>query len=136
MDNELLQMAALIEVELLLQRRGKSLPDYPPVIEEFLYDRQEMHKEHKTLVEGLTSGQYIVYEKIMNSVQTECGGKYFGYGYGETGKKFVWRTLSAALRSKGDIVLYVASSGIASLLLLLLYFFLEGELHTRVNKFE
>ncbi|XP_019198210.1 PREDICTED: ATP-dependent DNA helicase PIF4-like, partial [Ipomoea nil] len=33
------------------------------------------------------------------------------------GKTFLWRALSSALRSKGDIVLNVASSGIASLLL-------------------
>ncbi|CAH9110176.1 unnamed protein product, partial [Cuscuta epithymum] len=33
------------------------------------------------------------------------------------GKTFIWKTLSAALRSKGEIVLNVASSGIASLLL-------------------
>ncbi|CAH9128946.1 unnamed protein product, partial [Cuscuta epithymum] len=34
-----------------------------------------------------------------------------------TGKTFVWTTLSAAIRSRGEIVLNVASSGIASLLL-------------------
>ncbi|KAL5138523.1 ATP-dependent DNA helicase PIF4 [Glycine soja] len=34
-----------------------------------------------------------------------------------TGKTFMWKTLSDTLRSKGDIVLTVASSGIASLLL-------------------
>src|ERR1051325_6066624 len=39
------------------------------------------------------------------------------YCYGGTGKTFMWKTLSAALRSNRDIVLNVASSGIASLLL-------------------
>ena len=39
------------------------------------------------------------------------------YGHGGTGKTFMWRTLSCALRSKGMIILNVASSGIASLLL-------------------
>ncbi|XP_035838933.1 uncharacterized protein LOC110933602 [Helianthus annuus] len=38
-------------------------------------------------------------------------------GYGGTGKTFLWKTFSAALRSKGEVVLNVASSGIASLLL-------------------
>ncbi|KAH0682655.1 hypothetical protein KY290_021244 [Solanum tuberosum] len=33
------------------------------------------------------------------------------------GKTYIWKTLSAAIRSKGDVVLTVASSGIASLLL-------------------
>jgi ATP-dependent DNA helicase PIF1 len=45
------------------------------------------------------------------------GGVFFLNGYGGTGKTFIWRTLAAAIRSKGDIVLTVASSGIASLLL-------------------
>jgi len=39
------------------------------------------------------------------------------YGYGGTRKTFMWKTLSAAVRSEGKIVLTVASSGIASLLL-------------------
>jgi len=42
---------------------------------------------------------------------------FFLYGYGGTGKTFMWSTLSLALRSKGKIVLTVASSGITSLLL-------------------
>ncbi|KAG4995093.1 hypothetical protein JHK86_031920 [Glycine max] len=45
------------------------------------------------------------------------GGVFYLYGYGGTGKTFLWKTLSAALRSQGNIVLNVASSGIASLLL-------------------
>jgi len=42
---------------------------------------------------------------------------FFLYGYGGTGKTFMWKTLSIAIRSKGLIVLNVAFSGIASLLL-------------------
>nr|GEZ05078.1 ATP-dependent DNA helicase PIF1-like [Tanacetum cinerariifolium] len=37
---------------------------------------------------------------------------FFVYGYGGTGKTYLYKTMSAALRSKGDIVLNVASSGI------------------------
>jgi hypothetical protein len=40
------------------------------------------------------------------------------YGNGGTGKTFVWTTLLSCLRGQGKIVLAVASSGIASLLLL------------------
>ncbi|CAH9097469.1 unnamed protein product, partial [Cuscuta europaea] len=54
---------------------------------------------------------------IMRSVDEDIGGVIFVYGYGGSGKTFVWKTLSAAIRSKGEIVLNVASSGIASLLL-------------------
>jgi hypothetical protein len=42
---------------------------------------------------------------------------FFVYGYGRTGKTFLWTTLLNSVRSKGKIALAVASSGIASLLL-------------------
>nr|GEU48449.1 hypothetical protein [Tanacetum cinerariifolium] len=42
---------------------------------------------------------------------------FFVYGYGGTGKTFLYKTLTASIRSKGGIVLNVASIGIASLLL-------------------
>lgn len=53
----------------------------------------------------------------MNAVNRNIGGVFFLYGYGGTGKTFMWNTIAAALRSAGHIVLLVASSGIASLLL-------------------
>ncbi|GKD89757.1 ATP-dependent DNA helicase PIF1-like protein [Tanacetum coccineum] len=53
----------------------------------------------------------------MSVVEKKAGGVFFLYGYGGKGKMYVWRTLSAALRSKGEIVLNVTSSGITSLLL-------------------
>ncbi|XP_076904031.1 uncharacterized protein LOC143559294 [Bidens hawaiensis] len=51
------------------------------------------------------------------AVQQNKGGVFFVYGYGGTGKTYLWNTLSTVIRSKGEIVLTVASSGIASLLL-------------------
>ncbi|XP_076951289.1 uncharacterized protein LOC143624565 [Bidens hawaiensis] len=51
------------------------------------------------------------------AVQQNKGGVFFVYGYGGTGKTYLWKTLSTAIRSKGEIILTVASSGIASLLL-------------------
>ncbi|XP_021995696.2 ATP-dependent DNA helicase pif1-like [Helianthus annuus] len=65
----------------------------------------------------LTDEQRSVFEEIMAAVNGDNGGIFFLYGYGGTGKTFLWKTLSAAIRSKGQIVLNVASSGIASLLL-------------------
>jgi len=53
----------------------------------------------------------------MESVGSEDGGFFFLYGYGGTGKTFIWKTLSTGVRSKGLIVLNVASSGITALLL-------------------
>lgn len=53
----------------------------------------------------------------MSSVSRQKGGVFFLHGYGGTGKTFMWRTLAASLRSRCQIVLTVATSGIASLLL-------------------
>jgi len=44
-------------------------------------------------------------------------GLFFLYGYGGTGKTYIWRSLAAAIRSRGETVIAVASSGIAALLI-------------------
>ena len=69
------------------------------------------------LFKSLTDEQVHVYDDIMNAILSKHGGFFFLYGYGVTGKTCMWKTLSAVIRSKGMIVLNVASSGISSLLL-------------------
>lgn len=59
----------------------------------------------------------VVHETVLGDVSLHNGGLFFVYGYGGTDKTFLWRALSTKLRSKGDIVINVASSGITSLLL-------------------
>src|ERR1044072_4133801 len=76
-----------------------------------------MEALHIKVVGSLTSEQIGVYEKITEAIFEESGRLFFLYGFGGTGKTFIWNTLSACLRSKGLVVLNVASSGIASLLL-------------------
>jgi len=73
-----------------------------------------MAKEHDIFFKALNDEQVQVYEDIMIAILSKKGGFFFLYGYGGTGKTFMWKTLSTALRSKGMIVLNVASSGIAS----------------------
>jgi hypothetical protein len=46
-----------------------------------------------------------VHDKIMESVSSDDGGFFFLYSYGGTGKTYIWKTLSAVVRSKGLIVL-------------------------------
>ncbi|CAH9104480.1 unnamed protein product [Cuscuta epithymum] len=133
LDKGEIQKYCLVEIEKLLQQRGKSLRDYvgmpvPPdsyipsmedilIHEELKYDKCVMAEEHQKLLKDMTDEQRAVYEIIMESVDRKCGGVFFLYGHGGTGKTYLWRTLSAAIRSRGEIVLNVASSGIASLLL-------------------
>jgi len=64
-----------------------------------------------------TNEQRHIFDSIINVVNRQAGGIFFLYGYTGTGKTFIWKTLAFAFYSKGDIVLIVSSSGIASLLL-------------------
>ena len=86
------------------------------IMDELNYNNDEMEKEDISLLKCLTE-QLNVYEEIISLVESEKNGFFFLYGYGGTGKTFMWRALSAVVRSTGKIVLNVASSGIASLLL-------------------
>ncbi|XP_042010499.1 ATP-dependent DNA helicase pif1-like [Salvia splendens] len=128
-----IQNFALAEIEKLLQNLGKTLHDfhglpYPDnqyfessenrlITDELCYDRECLAREYLEFISKFTDEQLYVHDTIMSSVHSNDGGKFFVYGYGGTGKTFIWRSLSAGIRSKGDIVLNVASSGIASLLL-------------------
>ncbi|KAF8102734.1 hypothetical protein N665_0196s0027 [Sinapis alba] len=112
-DEEVLN-ATLILIENILRRKNmmnQLLQD------ELNYSREELRANHYEWLGKLTDEQRSVYDQIINAVQSKKGGVFFVYGFGGTGKTFLWNILSAAIRSTGDIVLNVASSGIASLLL-------------------
>lgn len=94
-----------------------SVADNMLLQEELNYPREELRAHHDKWIRQLTDEQRSVYDDILGSVQSGQGGVFFVYGFGGTGKTFLWNILSAAIRSKGDVVLNVASSGIASLLL-------------------
>ncbi|GAU51758.1 hypothetical protein TSUD_415470, partial [Trifolium subterraneum] len=123
----------LKEIERLLQANRRSLREFPGmpyprhfvleslgnrlIYDERNYNRQELRHEFRRLFQLLTDQQRLTYDKIMNGIKNKNGGVFFLHGYGGTGKTFMWNTLASSLRSKGHIVLTVASSGIASLLL-------------------
>jgi ATP-dependent DNA helicase PIF1 len=128
-----LKEMCLIEIEKFLRENGKSLNDYecmpklkdpnPGMFDnillenEYQYDYDQMkslHEEHKN---NLNSDQLSAYEIICNAVDNGLGNMFFVNGYGGTGKTYLWKTLSYRLRSEGKIVVNVASSGIASILL-------------------
>jgi len=88
------------------------------IIDELRYNNQsDLKKKHSDWIQKLTPEQRGIYDQITNAVFNDLGGVFFVYGFGGTGKTFIWKTLAAAVRSKGQICLNVASSGIASLLL-------------------
>uniref|UniRef100_A0A0D3CNQ2 ATP-dependent DNA helicase n=1 Tax=Brassica oleracea var. oleracea TaxID=109376 RepID=A0A0D3CNQ2_BRAOL len=87
------------------------------ISDELSYDREKLKAEHDRDIVKLTEEQRKIYDEIVDAVVNEKGGVFFVYGFGGTGKTFMWRLLSAAIRFKGEICLNTASSGIASLLL-------------------
>ncbi|XP_045810788.1 uncharacterized protein LOC123905205 [Trifolium pratense] len=128
-----LENLTLIEIEKYLEANIKSLTDFPClpfpndyvtaelgnrlIYDELNYDVHQQREEFLQLYQSLTDEQRSIYETIMKAVRKQEGGVFFLHGYGGTGKTYMWRTLASSLRSKSQIVLTVASSGIASLLL-------------------
>nr|KAJ0194029.1 hypothetical protein LSAT_V11C800414390 [Lactuca sativa] len=133
LNDDQIKNLTLYEIEKILLQNSSSLRDfvgmpYPDhdlvsstnnrlITEELDFDITILQKESHQLLESLTVEQRSIFDEIMTTIKENKGGVFFVYGYGGTGKTFLWKTLSASLRSKGDIVLNVASSGIASLLL-------------------
>ncbi|KAK1414443.1 hypothetical protein QVD17_30187 [Tagetes erecta] len=133
LNDEQLQNLTLYEIEKILVRNNSTLRNwntmpYPDnesvhssnnrlIIEELNYNKLDLQLDFTNLFMALTDEQKSIFNKITNAVKENKGGVFFVYGYGGTGKTFLWKTLSASIRSKGEIVLNVASSGIASLLL-------------------
>lgn len=85
--------------------------------EEKSYDKAEMRIQHDKLFSNLNEDQLDVYNSIIKRVESGSGGMFFVYGIGGCGKTYLWKTLCARLRSEGKIVLPVACSGIAAVLL-------------------
>ncbi|GKD91311.1 DNA helicase PIF1, ATP-dependent [Tanacetum coccineum] len=87
------------------------------IYDETSYKKDELRNQHQSMYVSLTSEQKGIYSTVMDAVDKNTGGMLFVYGYEGTGKTYLYKTMSAALSSKGDIVLNVASSEIATLLL-------------------
>jgi len=123
---------ALLEIEDMLLCNGSTLEDFKHmpkptkegtdhsnrfITEEKNYNVEKLKEDHDDWFNKMTSEQKEIYDEIMKAVLENSGGIFFVYGFGGTGKTFMWKTLSAAVRMKGLISVNVASSGIAFLLL-------------------
>ncbi|XP_071902732.1 uncharacterized protein [Coffea arabica] len=131
-DDEL-QNLGLVEIELILNKNDFSLRDFPQmplpsfqnaqfsmnrlIREELDYDFLSEQQLFDDLYAGLNENQLNAYDIIMQSYTQNRGGLFFVYGSGGTSKTYLRRTLIARIRSQRKIVLSVASSGIAAILL-------------------
>ena len=85
--------------------------------DEMSYDIDDLCANAPLLCSKLNTDQRNAYERIVLSVMTKSPAFYFVSGFGGTGKTFLWNCIVTYLRSEKKIVLAVASSGVASLLL-------------------
>ncbi|KAF8758703.1 Helitron helicase-like domain at N-terminus [Rhizoctonia solani] len=69
------------------------------------------------LQQQLNNEQLAAFNQVLASVQNDLGVTFFLDGPAGTGKTFLYRTLCTTLRAQGKIVICVASSGLAALLL-------------------
>lgn len=87
------------------------------VEEELALDSAILVAQAASMIPMLNVDQRNVFDTIMQRVNDSKPGFFFVYGHGGTGKTFLWNTLICKIRSEKKIVLAVASSGVASLLL-------------------
>ncbi|XP_072090582.1 uncharacterized protein [Arachis hypogaea] len=131
-DDEIKQLC-LMDIDKILHSYGQTLKDYPPMhlaieVDSFLltkrvirkelnFNRDDLKKNASDMLAIATAEQRYAFAKIVTAVYCDEGGFFFVYGHGDTEKIFFWNLMSAEIHSMGDIVLNVASSGIAYLLL-------------------
>ena len=118
-------------IDKLLSVFGKGLRNWPtlllpitdwaailnPLIEEQLYNPVAQGELAEVAIPRLNPDQKKAFDRIVTAVEQKSGEIFFLHGSGGTGKTFLYNTLCYKLRSMEKIVLCVASSGIAALLL-------------------
>lgn len=134
MNDDSLQQYVLFELEMLLNASStsSSISHYglPMPSSEFMtrlnnrllmeeknYDINKLASEHELMKAALHQEQASIYNLVMLSVSQNQQVLLFVYGHGGTGKTYLWTTIISAIRASSKIVLAVAASGIASLLL-------------------
>ena len=85
--------------------------------EQLDYDISTEAENVQIMLPSLNSDQMDIFRTVVNADDSNHEGCFFVYGSGGTGKTYLWKVIVAALRSKGKIILSVASSEIAALLL-------------------
>jgi DNA replication protein DnaC len=106
----------LIELEKVLRDNGYDLPHFhlplPEVndsteniilLDELSYDVQSMQAAIDEDIPRLNNTQKNIFDATVTSVFENEGKTFFVYGYGGTGKTFLWTILLNYIRSQGKI---------------------------------
>ena len=134
-SEEEIQDYGLYLIDQILAQSGKRLQDWdcmpqvtgdwatilqnqnPFIAEQRDYDPEEQAELARQHKDTLNPDQHSAFLKITEAITQSTGEIFFLHGPGGTGKTYLYNTLCYDLRSQGKIVLCVASSGIAALLL-------------------
>ena len=87
------------------------------ILEQQQYDPVEQARLAEECRANLNADQQAAFERITSAIADRTGETFFLHGPGGTGKTYLYNTLCYQLRSEQKIVLCVAPSGIAALLL-------------------
>ncbi|POS82785.1 hypothetical protein EPUL_003993 [Erysiphe pulchra] len=88
------------------------------IVEAMDVDRESEAAMHSSVLTILSTGQRTAYDTIVSSIERGLGDSvFFLQGAAGTGKKILYKTLCGLYKSQSKIVLCVASSEIAALLL-------------------
>ena len=117
----------------ILHNSGHSLSDFPSMPQPLLnwtdslnnrlisqqrnYDPQIEGSAAQHLLTSLNDDQRYAFEKIWQSIIHNQGQIFFVDGFGGCGKTYLYQTICHAVRAEGIIILCVASTGLACLLL-------------------
>ena len=121
-------------IDVLLHNKNRSLQDWPAmplpqynwqavvgnrlIAEQLSYDNEEQTGLANQRIPTLNNEQHAAFYAIVNAVELKSGQTFFLHGPEGTGKTYVYNTLYHFLHGQGKIVICVASSRIASFLLL------------------
>ena len=132
-SDAVIQDYGLYLIDQLLSQHDKHLKDWgsmpqvvgnwaviagnPLILEQKEYNLEEEARLAAQCIMTLNPDQHSAFDKITSAISNNTGETFFLHGPGGTGKTYLYNTLCHHLRSQEKIVLCVASSGIAALLL-------------------
>jgi hypothetical protein len=100
-----------------IQGNWQAIDENPLLAEQLAYDINDLNHIVAENTARFNPEQQAVYNAVVTSVVERKGHCFFVQSAGGCGKTFVCNTIAAAIRAQGKVVLCVASSGIAALLL-------------------
>ena len=132
-DVEIFDYGLWLVERILVKTLRKCLKDFPDMpLPNHSWDNEDANlligeqlnynHDHKHILAGeqvaqLNAEQRHAYDQIISSVKSQAGHTFFLNGPGGTGKTFIYNTVCNTVHGNGWIVLCVASSSIATLLL-------------------